>query len=73
MPKYPSQYIRCICTIEERFASTAFHAILPNGKRTVAFIQKKEEHLLEQIQTGSRVLVNLTPADFDRARILKFE
>jgi len=71
MTKYPSQYIKCICTIEERFAPTAFHAILPNGKRSVAFIQKREEALLSQIQAGSRVLVQFSPADFDRVRILE--
>ncbi len=66
---YPSEYIDCVCTIRERFAPTAFHATLPNGKETVAFVQRKEAHLLEVIQPGSRVLVTICPADFDRARI----
>lgn len=66
---YPSQYVNCICTIKERFAPTAYHATLPNGKETVAFIQKKEEHLLELIKSGDRVLCTICPADFDRARI----
>ncbi len=68
---YPSQYVNCICTIRERFAPTAYHATLPNGKETVAFVQKKEAALLEQIQPGDRVLVTICPADFDRARIRK--
>lgn len=66
---YPSQFIDCICTIRERFAPTAYHATLPNGKPTVAFLQKKEAHLVEQIQPGDRVVVTICPADFDRARI----
>lgn len=66
---YPSQYIDCICTIVERFAPTAYHATLPNGKQTVAFIQKKEEHLLEVINPGDAVNCTICPADFDRARI----
>lgn len=66
---YPSQYIDSICTIRERFAPTAFHATLPNGKETVAFVQKKEAHLLDKIKPGDCVHVTLCPADFDRARI----
>ncbi len=66
---YPSQYIDCECTIQERFAPTAYHGTLPNGKETVAFVQRKEAHLLETIQPGDRVLVTICPADFDRARI----
>lgn len=66
---YPSQYIDAICTIEERFAPTAYHATLPNGKRTVAFVQRKEAWLLEELRPGDRVLVTICPADFERARI----
>ena len=66
---YPSQYIDCICTIVERFAPTAFRATLPNGKSTVAFVQKKESHLLEVLRPGDKVLCTVCPADFERARI----
>ncbi len=66
---YPSQYIDCECTIRERFAPTAYRATLPNGKETVAFVQRKEAHLLERIRPGDRVLATICPADFDRARI----
>lgn len=66
---YPSQYIDSICTIRERFAPTAYHATLPNGKETVAFVQKKEAYLLAELQPGDKVHVTLCPADFDRARI----
>ena len=66
---YPSQFIDSVCTIRERFAPTAYHATLPNGKETVAFLQKKEAHLAEVIQPGDRVIVTICPADFDRARI----
>ena len=67
--QYPSQYISCICTIKERFAPTAFHATLPNGKDTVAFVQLKEAHLLDIIKPGDQVEVTICPADFERARI----
>lgn len=66
---YPSQYIDCVCTIVERFAPTAYRAIMPNGKPTVAFVQKKEEHLLSVITPGDKALCTVCPADFERARI----
>lgn len=66
---YPSQYLDCICLIRERFAPTAYKALLPNGKETVAFVQKKEAHLLSVLRPGSRVLVTICPADFDKAHI----
>lgn len=66
---YPSQFLDCICTIKERFAPTAYHAVLPNGKETVAFIQKKEAALLDILKSGDKVVVTICPADFDRARI----
>ena len=66
---YPSQFINAVCTIRERFAPTAYHATLPNGKDTVAFLQKKEAHLADIIRPGDRVVVTICPADFDRARI----
>ena len=67
--QYPSQYIDCTCTIAERFAPPAFHATLPNGKPTVAFVQRKEAHLLDVIKPGDKVNVTICPADFERARI----
>ena len=66
---YPSQFINAVCTIRERFAPTAYHATLPNGKETVAFLQKKEAHLVGIIKPGDRVVVTICPADLDRARI----
>ncbi len=70
MKIYPSQFIMTRCKIVERFAPTAYRALLPNGKPTVAFIQKKEEALLQVIQEGQEVTVSISPADFDRARII---
>ena len=42
---------------------------MPNGKETVAFVQKKEEHLLSKIVPGDKVQCTVCPADFERARI----
>ena len=66
---YPSEFIDCACTIRERFAPTAYRAELPNGKPTVAFVQRREAGLLDAIRPGDRVRVTVSPADFDRARI----
>lgn len=66
---YPSQYIDTVCTVQSRFAPTAYHATLPNGKSTVAFVQRKEAWLLDVLQPGDRVRVTICPASFDRARI----
>lgn len=68
-PSYPSDFIQAECILLEQFAPTAFHASLPNGKQTVAFVQKREAHLLPLMNPGARVLVTICPADFDRARI----
>lgn len=69
MSLYPSEFIKCTCTIVERFAPMAYRATLPNGKSTVAFVQKKEAHLLDTLKAGDQVQVSICPADFDRARI----
>lgn len=66
---YPSQFIDTRCTIVERFAPTAYRATLPNGKPTVAFVQRREAALLDSIRPGDVVEVTINPADFDRARI----
>ena len=66
---YPSQFIETTCTVHERFAPTAYLATLPNGKPTVAFVQRKEAHLLELLRPGDQVRVTICPADFERARI----
>ncbi|MFI3243991.1 MAG: hypothetical protein R3Y56_07045 [Akkermansia sp.] len=69
MSLYPSEYIQCTCTIVEQFAPMAYRATLPNNKPTVAFIQKKEAHLLAILKAGDQVRVSICPANFDRARI----
>lgn len=66
---YPSQYIQTSCTILRRFAPTAYRAVLPNGKETVAFVQKRESWLLNELKEGDQVAVTICPADFERAKI----
>ena len=43
---YPSRYIDCTCDLQEQIAPTAYHGLLPNGKRTVAFVERRDAELL---------------------------
>lgn len=66
---YPSQYVEVTGTILDRFADTAFRASLPNGKITVAFVERKNAHLKNELAAGDKVRLRICPADFDCARI----
>lgn len=66
---FPPEFIHCTGILEDRFSSTAFHAVLPNGKKTVAFVEQKDFELLSLLSPGDRVNLTICPADFDRARI----
>lgn len=50
--------------------SDIFEATLPNGKKTLAHFSRATAHLREQIAIGMTVTVELTPFDFDVARIV---
>ena len=50
--------------------SDIFEATLPNGKKTLAHFSRSTAHLHEQIEIGTKVKVELTPFDFDVARIV---
>lgn len=66
---YPSQFISTTGTVTGRLAETAFRAVLPNGKETVAFIEKKNAPLRDLIKSGDVVALTVCPSDFDRARV----
>ena len=69
MKPYPFHTLQTVAVIMERIADTAFRAALPNGKTTVAFVEKKNAPLRDVLQPGDRVNVTICPADFDRARV----
>lgn len=50
--------------------SDIFEATLPNGKKTLAHFSRSTMHLRDAVETGTRVQVELTPFDFDVARIV---
>lgn len=66
---YPSNFIKTHCIIAGRFAETAFHATLPNGKPTIAFVELKNAPLRDQLKPGDKVEVTICPSDFNRARV----
>lgn len=69
MKPYSFHTVQAVAVIVERIADTAFRATLPNGKKTVAFVEKKNAPLREALRPGDRVEVSICPADFDRARV----
>lgn len=66
---YPSQFVETTCTISHQIAPAAYRATLPNGKITIAFLQRRELENLGTLTQGEKVRVVINPADFDRARI----
>jgi translation initiation factor IF-1 len=65
----------CITTTATILApySDIFEATLPNGKKTLAHFSRSTLHLKEKIVPGMRVTVELTPFDFDVARIVAIQ
>ncbi|MFD0894826.1 hypothetical protein KBB96_04585 [Luteolibacter ambystomatis] len=63
--------VRTIATIEKPVGPNLYHAALPNGKIVIAHLSKP---LLEEqttFEAGQQVHVELTPYDFDTARIMR--
>lgn len=65
----------CITTTATILApySDIFEAELPNGKKTLAHFSRTTLHLRDHIQPGTKVTVEMTPFDFDVARIVAIE
>lgn len=53
--------------------SDIFEATLPNGKKTLAHFSRTTPHLRDQVRIGMKVTVELTPFDFDVARIVAID
>lgn len=66
----PDAAIHTHGTILENRGPVLYRVELPNGKIILAHLSKRlaDEHAV--FQTGGRVLLELTPYDFDTARIL---
>ena len=66
---YPSTYITTTGVLQEKISPQAYKALLPNGKESLAFLEKKAAHLQDKLFIGARVELRICPADFDCARI----
>ena len=56
-------------TIVDHFRGPAYHVALPNGKVLVGHLPKRISHLADSLAPGARVRLEMTPYDFEKARI----
>ncbi len=63
--------IEAVATIVGIRKPGVFDARLPNGKTTCAHLAKSLAPEAEEFRAGDRVIVELTPFDFDTARIAR--
>ena len=67
-PVYESP-VRTVATVLHVRKPGVFDVRLPNGKISCAHLPKALAARLDDLVPGSRVIVDLTPFDFDTARI----
>lgn len=46
-----------------------YHVELPNGKQVIGHVAKAMCHLHENLKTGVKVTLEMTPYDFEKGRI----
>ena len=66
MPEAP---IQTIGTLHDALHGNAWHAELPNGKKIIVHLPRRLESLRDKLSPGTRVILEMTPFDFDKARI----
>jgi translation initiation factor IF-1 len=66
MPEVP---IQTVGLLHEPVQEFAWEADLPNGKRIVVHLPRPLRPLASSLGPGIRVLLEMTPYDFDKARI----
>ena len=67
MPEVP---ITAIGIIRGDIPPAAFDVELPNGKRIAGHLPKRLDALRKELSEGLRVDLEMTPYDFDKARIV---
>jgi translation initiation factor IF-1 len=67
----PDATIRTVGTILENRNSVLYQVALPNGKAILAHLSKPLTEAAAVFRPDQRVLLELTPFDFDQARILE--
>ena len=66
MPEAP---ITTSGTVRDVMSASTFHVTLPNGKIIVGHLPKRLRDLGPSIEPGRQVALELTPYDFEKARI----
>jgi translation initiation factor IF-1 len=69
----PDATIHAIGELTEKLGPVLYRASLPNGKPILAHLSKPLADAAASFQQGARVVLELTPYDFDSARILGAE
>ncbi|MFM7180917.1 MAG: hypothetical protein ACKO2G_05580 [Verrucomicrobiales bacterium] len=64
--------VRARMIIEAALSDRHYSARLPNGKQVVAHLERKAPAALRSLATGTAVIGELSPYDFDHARIAGF-
>ncbi len=67
----PDATIHADGPILEQLGDVLYRAELPNGKQILAHLSKELAVAGACFETGRRVVMELTPYDFDQARILR--
>ncbi|MEI6604762.1 MAG: translation initiation factor IF-1 [Verrucomicrobiota bacterium] len=66
----PDATIHTAGPILEQLGAVLYRAELPNGKRVLAHLSKRLADAGAVFEPGQRVVMELTPYDFEQARIL---
>lgn len=66
MPEVP---IKTIGQIRELLPRGVFRVELPNGKNVVGHLSRQRSELAKKLAAGDRVHLEMTPYDFNKARI----
>jgi translation initiation factor IF-1 len=62
--------ITTTATLKDSPKPGIYHLSLPNGKIVIGHIAKAHRHLHDDLKPGNVVKVELTPYDFEKARIV---
>lgn len=66
MPEPP---VQTIGLIREVLPRSVFQVELPNGKLVIGHLPRRLRHLADSLHPGDRVALEMTPYDFEKARI----
>jgi len=68
MPEAP---IETPAIVRETHGRNTWRAELPNGKVIIAHLPRRAAHLADRIAPGTRLILEMTPYDFEKGRIAR--